>query len=375
MIKKGIILAGGKGTRMSPLTKAVNKQLLPIYDKPLIFYPLSILMLSKIKDILIIVNKGQLDQYKKLIPNGNNLGINITYKEQDKPSGLPDAFILGEKFIGSDSVSLILGDNFFYGQSLSDTLKRCTNLKSGAKVLLYKVNNPELFGVAKIDKKNQKIKILKEKPKKFISDQAVTGLYFFDNNVVHYAKSLKPSKRNELEIIDLLNKYKIKKKLSAEFLGRGGAWLDTGSIEDYYKTSAFVQAIENRQGLKIACLEEIALLNKWITKSQVMKQVKFYGNCEYSNYLKKIIKKVSNILLTGATGFIGSNILKKIRLDNKVFIIQRGLSKKKIKKTKNIKIITFEDYNTLSRKLKKINVDIVIHCATHYKKEHLQIYQ
>ena len=290
MIKKGIILAGGKGTRMSPLTKAVNKQLLPIYDKPLIFYPLSILMLSKIKNILIIVNKGQLNQYKKLLPNGENLGIKITYIEQDKPRGLPDAFILGEKFIGSDNVSLILGDNFFYGQSLSNTLKRCTNLKNGAKVLLYKVNNPELFGVAKIDKKNQKIKILKEKPKKFISDQAVTGLYFFDNNVVRYAKSLKPSKRKELEIIDLLNKYKIKKKLSAEFLGRGGAWLDTGSIEDYYKTSAFVQAIENRQGLKIACLEEIALLNKWITKSQVMKQVKFYGNCEYSKYLEKLIK-------------------------------------------------------------------------------------
>ena len=291
MIKKGIILAGGKGTRMSPLTKAVNKQLLPIYDKPLIFYPLSILMLSKIKDILIIVNKGQLDQYKKLIPNGNNLGINITYKEQDKPRGLPDAFILGEKFIGSDSVALILGDNFFYGQSLSETLKKCTNLKDGAKVLLYKVNNPELFGVAKIDKKNKKIKVLKEKPKKFISDQAITGLYFFDNKVVQYAKGLMPSKRKELEIIDLLDKYRVKKKLSAEFLGRGGAWLDTGSIGDYYKTSAFVQTIESQQGLKIACLEEIALLNKWITKSQVIKQIKFYGNCEYSNYLKKIIKK------------------------------------------------------------------------------------
>jgi len=291
MIKKGIILAGGKGTRMSPLTKAVNKQLLPIYDKPLIFYPLSILMLSKIKDILIIVNKGQLNQYKKLLPNGENLGIKITYIEQDEPKGLPDAFILGDKFIGSDNVSLILGDNFFYGQSLSKTLKRCTNLKNGAKVLLYKVNNPELFGVAKIDNKTKKIKILQEKPKKFISEQAVTGLYFFDNKVVQYAKSLKPSKRKELEIIDLLNKYKIKKKLSAEFLGRGGAWLDTGSLDDYYKTSAFVQAVENRQGLKIACLEEIALLNKWISKSQVMKQIKFYGNCEYSNYLKKIIKK------------------------------------------------------------------------------------
>jgi glucose-1-phosphate thymidylyltransferase len=291
MIKKGIILAGGKGTRMSPLTKAVNKQLLPIYDKPLIYYPLSILMLSKIKDILIIVNKGQLNQYKKLLPNGKNLGIKISYLEQEKPRGLPDAFILGEKFIGSDNVSLILGDNFFYGQSLSQTLKRCTNLKNGAKVLLYKVNNPELFGVAKIDNKSKKIKILKEKPKKFISEQAVTGLYFFDNKVIQYAKSLKPSKRKELEIIDLLNKYKIKKKLTAEFLGRGGAWLDTGSLDDYYKTSAFVQAVENRKGLKIACLEEIALLNKWISKSQVMKQIKFYGNCEYSNYLKKIIKK------------------------------------------------------------------------------------
>jgi glucose-1-phosphate thymidylyltransferase len=215
MIKKGIILAGGKGTRMSPLTKAVNKQLLPIYDKPLIFYPLSILMLSKIRDILIIVNKGQLDQYKKLLPNGENLGIKITFKEQDKPKGLPDAFILGEKFIGSNNVSLILGDNFFYGQSLSDTLKRCTNLKDGAKVLLYKVNNPELFGVAKIDRKSKKIKALKEKPKKFISNQAVTGLYFFDNKVISYAKNLKPSKRKELEIIDLLNKYKAKNKLSA----------------------------------------------------------------------------------------------------------------------------------------------------------------
>jgi len=291
MIKKGIILAGGKGTRMSPLTKAVNKQLLPIYDKPLIFYPLSILMLAKIKDILIIVNKGQLNQYKKIIPNGDNLGINISYKEQDKPRGLPDAFIVGEKFIGKDNVSLILGDNFFYGQNLSSILNKCANLKKGAKVLLYKVNNPELFGIAKLDDKNKKIKILKEKPKKFLSNQAVTGLYFFDNKVIEYSKNLRPSKRKELEIIDLLNKYRIKKKLSAEFLGRGGAWLDTGSIEDYYKTTAFVQAIENRQGLKIACLEEIALSNNWIKKTHIKKQIKFYGNCEYSNYLKKILKK------------------------------------------------------------------------------------
>jgi len=288
MIKKGIILAGGMGTRMSPLTKAVNKQLLPIYDKPLIFYPLSILMLAKIKDILIIVNKGQLEQYKKLIPNGKNLGINISFKEQEKPRGLPDAFILGEKFIGRSNVAMILGDNFFYGQNLSQKLQLCTKIKSGAKVVLYKVQNPELFGVAKINEKNRILKIV-EKPKKHISNLAITGLYFFDNKVVKYSKNLKPSKRGELEIVDLLNKYKKTNKLSAEFIGRGGAWLDTGSIEDYYKTSAFVQAIENRQGLKIACLEEISFLNKWIKKKEILGQIKFYGKCGYSNYLRKII--------------------------------------------------------------------------------------
>ena len=288
MIDKGIILAGGKGTRMSPLTKAVNKQLLPIYDKPLIFYPLSILMLAKIKNILIIVNKGQLDQYKKIIPNGDNLGINITYKEQETPKGLPDAFILGEKFIQKSNVALILGDNFFYGQILSSSLINSAKLKKGAKILLYKVNNPELFGVAKINDKNKIISI-KEKPKKFISDFAITGLYFFDNKVIEYSKKLKPSKRGEIEIIDLLNKYKKTNSLYAEFLGRGGAWLDTGSMEDYYKTSMFVSAVENRQGVKIACLEEIALNNKWIDKKQIKKSIKFYGNCNYSKYLSNLI--------------------------------------------------------------------------------------
>ena len=291
MIRKGIILAGGRGTRMSPLTKAVNKQLLPIYDKPLIFYPLSILMLAKIKNILIIVNKGQLDQYKKLIPDGKNLGMNIQYKEQDSPRGLPDAFILGEKFIGKDNVSLILGDNFFYGQNLTSKLLNCSKLKVGAKILLHSVQKPELFGVAKLDK-NNKIVQIKEKPKKFISDLAITGLYFFDNKVVEFAKKLKPSKRGELEIIDLIMKYKKKNKLSADFIGRGGAWLDTGSIEDFYKTSAFVQAIEDRQGLKIACIEEIALLNKWIKKKEIDSQIKFYGNCQYSNYLKKLSSNI-----------------------------------------------------------------------------------
>ena len=287
MIKKGIILAGGMGTRMSPLTKAVNKQLLPIYDKPLIFYPLSILMLAKIRDILIIVNKGQLKQYKKLIPDGKKLGIKINYIEQDKPRGLPDAFLLGEKFINKNNVAMILGDNFFYGQSLSKMLLNCVKIKTGAKVVLHKVANPEKFGIATI--KGNNITSIKEKPKKSKSDLAVTGLYFFDSKVVEFAKKLKPSKRNELEIVDLLNNYRKINKLSAEFLGRGGAWLDTGSIEDFYKTSNFVSAIENLQGFKIACLEEIALNNNWITKSKVYQAIKFYGNCDYSKYLKKII--------------------------------------------------------------------------------------
>jgi glucose-1-phosphate thymidylyltransferase len=288
MIKKGIILAGGKGTRMSPLTKAVNKQLLPIYDKPLIFYPLSILMLAKIRDILIIVNKGQLEQYKKILPNGNNLGIKISYLEQDKPRGLPDAFVLGEKFIAKENVAMILGDNFFYGQNLSRLLLSNTRLKKGAKIILHKVLKPELFGVAKTNSLNKIIKI-KEKPKKFFSDLAITGLYFFDNNVVKYAKKLKPSKRNEVEIVDLLNIYKSKNQLSGDLIGRGGAWLDTGSMEDFYKTTTFVSAIENRQGLKIACLEEIAFNHQWIQKKHIKQSIKFYGNCDYSKYLTKLL--------------------------------------------------------------------------------------
>ncbi len=287
MIKKGIILAGGMGTRMSPITKAVNKHLLPIYDKPLIFYPLSILMLSKIRDILIIVNKGQLEQYKKILPDGKNLGIKINYIEQKYPKGLPDAFILGEKFIGKNNVALILGDNFFYGQYLSKKLLDCVKLKKGAKVLLHRVSKPQNYGIAKV--RRGKIVIIKEKPKKYISDLAITGLYFFDNKVIQYSKKLRPSKRKELEITDLLNKYKSKKKLSADYIGRGGAWLDTGSIEDFYKTSLFVSTIENRQGFKIACLEEIALLNKWINKKNILQAIKFYGNCKYSEYLKKLI--------------------------------------------------------------------------------------
>ena len=289
MIRKGVILAGGIGTRMSPLTKAVNKQLLPIYDKPLIFYPLSILMLAGIRDILIIVNKGQLAQFKKILPESKNLGIKINYAEQKYPRGLPEAFIIGEKFIGKNNVALILGDNFFYSQSLTEKLIDCTKLQSGAKVFLHSVSNPSQYGVVKINKKNKVLKIV-EKPKKHLSDLAITGLYFFDNKVVEYSKSLKPSKRNEIEIVDLLKKYNKKNKLNIEFIGRGGAWLDAGSIKDFYDASAFVSALQNRQGLKIACLEEIALSNGWINKKQIILAIKFYGKCDYSNYLWKLIK-------------------------------------------------------------------------------------
>ena len=288
MIKKGIILAGGMGTRMSPLTKAVNKQLLPLYDKPLIYYPLSVLMLAGIKNILIIVNKGQLNQFQKIIPKKNSLGLNIEYKEQSKPRGLPDAFIIGEKFIGEDNVALILGDNFFYGQNFSIKLRECTKLKNGATVFIHPVKNPNLYGVAKVNSKKKVLKII-EKPKKYISNLAVTGLYFFDNNVIKFSKTLKPSKRKEIEIVDLLNIYKKRNKLKAELLGRGGVWLDTGSIEDFYSASNFISTIENRQGFKIACIEEISLNNKWIQNKEIKTQISFYGNCEYSKYLKNLI--------------------------------------------------------------------------------------
>jgi glucose-1-phosphate thymidylyltransferase len=287
MIKKGIILAGGLGTRMSPLTKAVNKQLLPLYDKPLIFYPLSVLMLAGIKDILIIVNKGQLVQFRKILPEKNNIGLKIRYKEQIKPRGLPEAFLIGEEFIGKSSVALILGDNFFYGQSLTYNLKKNINLKKGAKIFLHPVKNPSLYGVATIDKKKKIVKLV-EKPKNNKSNLAVTGLYFFDNKVVELSKKLKPSLRGEIEIIDLLNIYKKKKNLKAEFIGRGGSWLDTGNIKDFYDASNFISTVENRQGLKIACLEEIALNNKWISKKEIKNSIKFYGSCEYSKYLKKL---------------------------------------------------------------------------------------
>jgi len=286
MINKGIILAGGSGTRLSPLTKAVNKQLLPIYDKPLIFYPLSILMLANIKNILIIVNPGQIENFKSLLGDGKRFGIKIQYKIQEKPRGLADAFILGKDFIKKDNVALILGDNFFYGQSLTDKLEKSLSHNNGARIFLKNVKTPQSFGVAKII--NDKIEKIIEKPKKFVSNYAITGLYFFDNRVINYAKKLKPSKRGEIEITDILNIYKNSESLHYEHIGRGAIWSDAGKIEDMTNVSAFVESVEKVQSIKIACLEEIALSKKWINKKTILQNINFYGNCDYSNYLKKL---------------------------------------------------------------------------------------
>ena len=288
MIKKGIILAGGKGTRLSPLTKIINKQLLPLYDKPLIFYPLSVLMLAGIREVLIITNSGQKKLFQNILGNGSGLGIKINYKEQKKPNGLPEAFIIGEKFINNDDVALILGDNFFYGQGFSNRIKDCINNNDGATIFTYIVNNPSDYGIAELNKNNEIIKIT-EKPKKSNSKFAITGLYLFDNQVVKLSKKLKPSKRNELEIVDLIRKYLQQKRLKAEFIGRGSAWLDTGTIENLNETSQFIASIERRQGLKIGCLEEIAYNNQWIAKNKLIKAIKFYGNCSYSDYLKNLL--------------------------------------------------------------------------------------
>jgi len=289
VIKKAIILAGGKGTRLSPLTKVLNKQLLPLYDKPLIFYPLSVLMLAGIKEILIITNKGETNLFKKILGNGENLGIKIFYKEQKKPNGLPEAFIIGEKFIKNQSVALILGDNFFYGQGFTNRIKEKIKENRGATIFTYIVNNPKDYGIIELDK-NNKIKNILEKPKKTKSRLAITGFYLFDKNVINFSKQLKPSKRKELEIVDLIKKYFKKKTLDAEFMGRGSAWLDTGNVQNLNETAQFISSIERRQGLKIGCLEEIAYINKWISKKNIIKAIKFYGNCEYSEYLNNLVK-------------------------------------------------------------------------------------
>jgi len=285
MIRKGIILAGGKGSRLSPLTKIINKQLLPLYDKPLIFYPLSVLMLAGIRDILIITNPNEEINFEKILGNGSMFGIKITYI--NKPNGLPEAFIIGEKFINNQDVALILGDNFFYGQGFTKKLIQQTLKNKGATIFLYQVNNHQDYGIVEI--KNKKIISIKEKPKFSNSKLAITGLYFFDKKVINFSKKLKPSKRGELEMVDLFKKYLKINKLNINLLGRGSAWLDTGTIKNLFQTTEFISSIEERQGLKIACLEEIGLKNRWIDKKSIKRSIKFYGKCEYSNYLKNLI--------------------------------------------------------------------------------------
>lgn len=288
MINKGIILAGGNGTRVGPITKSISKQLIPLFDKPIIFYSLSILMLMNIKKILIITKPEDIHLYKKILNNGADFGIEIKYEIQSSPRGLPDAFILGETFIKKQNVALILGDNFFHGQSLTEILNlQVKKFKSGAQIFTYNVKNPQNYGVVEY-KRNNKL-LLVEKPKKSKSNNAITGLYFFDKNVSNYSKKLKKSKRGELEIVDLINQYNKERKLKIYSLGRGSSWLDTGNCEDILKASNYINILENRQNLKIGCIEEIAYKKKFIDKLKLKKRIKFYGKCSYSEYLSKLI--------------------------------------------------------------------------------------
>lgn len=290
---KGIILAGGAGTRLYPSTMVVSKQLLPVYDKPMIYHPISVLMLAGIKDILIISTPQDLPNFKKLLKDGSQFGVRFEYKEQPSPDGLAQAFVLGEEFIGDDSAALILGDNIFYGQGFSGMLKENIEMiekQGGASVFGYQVKDPERFGIVEFDKNNKAISI-EEKPANPKSDYAVTGLYFYDNNVVKYAKELKPSARGEYEITDLNRIYLEKNQLNVNLLGRGFAWLDTGTHHSLLQAGLYIQTIEENQGIKIACLEEIAYRMGFLSKEQIAKNIEGYKGNEYFNYVKKIVEK------------------------------------------------------------------------------------